>query len=197
MNNWIKAEYKRLRKLDWSAHEAIRAARIKDEFEDLEKAGFVKFEVSQDEFMSLDDLFGDMNPSKKERKEIVDRVNRDGLNEIQTFYRLSLNDKWISADGTCGFVGFDFLDSGYDTDAKASAIKAYKEEQEKLWTQEAEILAMLLIGRASSFLIESGINPADVLANMAAGADFAAVKEIVSKLENKNSALISIQKETN
>jgi hypothetical protein len=123
MNSWILAEYKRLRKLDWTAQDALRAAKIKDEFEDLENEGLVKFDIVPDEILSFNDLKCE-GMTKKEEQKLSKRIDRDGVWEIFTSFRVSKSEKWQHVDGVIGFVG-----------------DALKEEQEKRWSKEAEELA--------------------------------------------------------
>lgn len=140
MNNSIISEYKRLRKLDWPAAHAMRAAKVKDEFQNLSNSGLVKFEVFPDEFASIDDLFFDLD--EKAKKELEKKIDQEGVWEIGASFRVSTSEKWsYSESAVCGFVGNDWIDSGYDIDIKENTILSLKKEQEKRWEEEAEKLA--------------------------------------------------------
>lgn len=101
-------------------------------WEEAEDNNLVKFEVVPDEMgYSLDDLAGDcfnpkanpdINPQtlKKQEKEFIERVNREGVNGIVGKYWNG--EEWEVADSVWGFVGDDWENSGYDIDVKASTL---------------------------------------------------------------------------
>ena len=53
----------------------------------------------------------------------------------------------------------------------------------------AEILALLLLGRAASLLAENNLNPAEIIGSVALGADLQVVKEMIAKIEEQESVL--------
>jgi hypothetical protein len=147
MNQWIKAEYERLRRNGWRACDAIRAARVKDAWDDAENAGLVKVDAEPD-CLSVEDTEPDWDAicinhhvAALERKEYRDRCNRDGLWIYAAYYRTSVDDEWILADSIGGFVGSDWKDSGYDTDMRETALEALEAILDAARTVEASMLA--------------------------------------------------------
>lgn len=128
MNPHVLREYARLRKLDWSAVQAMRSAKIRDVFTNLEAQDLVRFAVEADDEqydMSFIDAW-DERPSVKKRykKEIAARLDREGHNCLVTYSRASDDEPWEHADSCGGFVGDDWKDSGTDFDLMLAAIEA-------------------------------------------------------------------------
>ena len=105
-------------------------------FERLEKLGLVRFRIEPDDYFTVEDLEGDCyNPSvnpdidpdqlAEERNEFVDRINREGVVGIIGEYRS--NNGWEHADSCWGFVGNDYIDSGYDDDIKTNTVDQLRE----------------------------------------------------------------------
>ena len=132
MSPWIKQEYERLRRKDWPAKDALRAAKVRDQWDDLENEGKVRIvsEPSPDLYDdSYIDTWTDVSQAKREqaRKELWARIERDGVwMYASEFWDEEIQD-WKSADAIGDFVGNEFRDSGYDTDLREAAIEAYEE----------------------------------------------------------------------
>jgi len=127
VNDWVKAEYRRLRAKEWPARDALRAAKVKDAWEDAEAEGLVRA-ICEPEIDYYDDSYVDtweISDARKARikADIAARIERDGHWMYATEY-LDPVDGWTVADSCGGFVGEDFEDSGYDTDMREAALKA-------------------------------------------------------------------------
>jgi len=125
-----RREYARLRVQGWSAGEALRTARTNVRFSQLEAAGVARLRVEPDSEpydASFIDAWDDMSEAerKREKAEILTRANNEGVYgfvcEIRNPYRHEL---WEQVDACWGFIGDDWRNSGYDTQAKDSAIEA-------------------------------------------------------------------------
>jgi len=128
MSPAIGAEYRRLRALGWRASEAIRAARINVLFDDYEAQGLVSWRVVADWTpydASYIDTWHDVRPSERERikRETYARVNDEGHWAVVTLARKACGELH-DVDSTCGFIGDDWRDSGYDVDLRAAALLA-------------------------------------------------------------------------
>ena len=100
------------------------------------KRGDVRLRIVVDDCVDLDNLFGDtFNPQanpdipesrlERERQAEIERVNRDGVwGVIGEYFD---GEDWQHADSCFGFIGDDWKDSGYDTDAMASALEQAKD----------------------------------------------------------------------
>lgn len=60
---------------------------------------------------------------KRVRKELWDRINRDGVTGLVGQYWNG--QEWEHVDSCWGFIGDDWRDSGYDTDIMAETMRAY------------------------------------------------------------------------
>jgi len=129
MNEWIKAEYFRLRHEGWAASCAWRAAKVKDAWEDAEAEGLVRLGADPDECTYIEDLDPDGTP--EQRAETMRRANRDGVWVFYTEY-LDPVHGWVVADSIGGVLGDDFEDSGYDTDLRENALDALNAIDPKL-----------------------------------------------------------------
>lgn len=141
MNPWTRHEYNRLRALGWTASDALRSARIKDRFSDLENDGLVKLEL-EPECDFYDDSYLEscgLTPDRlaREREDLRNRIERDGHWILVAYYRADDESEWIAADSCGGFIGDDWKDSGYDTDLRSAAIDAI----EAITQREADSLA--------------------------------------------------------
>jgi hypothetical protein len=114
----------------------IEMKRIAELFGQLESEGVVRLRVEPDDIYHPDNLFGDVynpeaNPDipperlKRAEQEEIDRVNREGVWGLITEYYDHYSGKWTEAFSCWGFIGDDWKDSGYDTDAKDMAITEY------------------------------------------------------------------------
>ena len=126
MNGFVLAEYRRLRRKDWPAKDALRAAKIHDVFTDLVNDGLAKLEVEPEDCPyddSFVDTWTDMRESDRARykKKLQERVERDGHNCLVA-YVLHEDESWESVDSCGGFAGDDWRDSGYDADLKLAVI---------------------------------------------------------------------------
>jgi hypothetical protein len=115
----VRKEYARRRALGWTAIYALQSAKTAARFDELKWDDRVRFRVEPDHSPYE---HGDMGP--KFEAETNARIERDGLWGIIAEYRCPHCGAWTVADAVWGFVGLDWLDSGYDTDVKQSAIDA-------------------------------------------------------------------------
>lgn len=127
---YCRREYTRLRAKGWPASEALRAARVRDVFTDLEAADLVRlrFESETEPYdMSFIDTWSDMRLCDRERTkaDLIERIDRHGLYYVVAEARATEDDRWEECDSIGGIVGDDFEDSGYDTDLRQSAIDCY------------------------------------------------------------------------
>lgn len=143
MNKYTAAEYRKLRCKGWRVKDALRAARIKDEWSDAESEGFVKLDIVADDCVSLDNILGDcydpkvitgVSPKRlaEQRKAEVERIERDGVWGIVGQFKVSAcskcgaGERWETVASAWGFVGDDWKDSGYDFDVMASVLAERK-----------------------------------------------------------------------
>lgn len=115
----VKREYEWLREVGLPARDAMRGARVNVAFAEAEAEGLASFDVRPDPEpdVSFVDTW-DVSRQKAERikQNILDRVQREGLWGIEVSVRGE------PIDAVWGFVGEDWLDSGYDIDLKAAAL---------------------------------------------------------------------------
>lgn len=143
MNKYTVAEYHKLRRKGWHAKEALRAARIKDEWLDAESEGFVKLDIVADDCVSLDGILGDcydpkvitdISPKRlaAQRKLEIERINRDGVwgivgkVKVPACSKCHSNERWETVESIWGFVGDDWKNSGHDTDVMSAVLTARK-----------------------------------------------------------------------
>lgn len=131
--NPVEYEYHRLRRKEWAAQAAWRAAKTNAEWDAAEWEELVKLDVIP-EFDVYDDSFIDtwgLSPKKAEaeKKEIHQRIERDGCWIIVSYFRPDRDAEWIAVDSVGGFIGDDYKDSGYDTDLKRAALDALVNEE--------------------------------------------------------------------
>jgi hypothetical protein len=110
-------------------------------YEYLEKLGLVDIEKESEEFLSIDDLLGDIfdpvlnsdiKPEilEREKRAELDRIDRNGVwGHIAHGRRLIIGTggellpgEWIETEACWGFVGDDFWGSGYDIDFMDSTV---------------------------------------------------------------------------
>ncbi len=136
-------EYRKCRAKGEPAKYALRSVRTMIQWDKLyygddDDRTYVRLRLVPDECATLADLEGDSyNPKvnedispaklKKERKEFIDRINRDGVWGIVGEYRINSNEEWVIADSCFGFVGDDWKDSGYDIDIMSTTLEARTE----------------------------------------------------------------------
>jgi hypothetical protein len=146
MNAYVRGQYRMLRKLGWTAREALRTARIRNAFTDAENAGLVRIECSpeQEDLSAFEPDWEGLYPrecdQKRARKEWLEQVNRYGLWYYYSEFRTSQDDKWQRADGVGGFLGASeggFVSSGYDADIMRAALDALDDARQR----EADALA--------------------------------------------------------
>ena len=111
-------------------------------YEQLEHLNQVRFKVVDDLSWGMEDLKGDcydpginkdVSPEKLKEQEIEfeRRVSDEGVHGIVSEYWDGT--EWCHADSCYGFVGGDWKGSGYDDDARASAVaEYYKQDQPPL-----------------------------------------------------------------
>lgn len=111
--------YKELRAKGWKASEAKRHAKlyalVNNELDSL-----VRLAAVADDSFDIDNVAPMADDA--EREATYSRVNSEGFWGCVSQFRLSTEDDWIDADSVWGFVGDDFIDSGYDADLLESAI---------------------------------------------------------------------------
>jgi hypothetical protein len=113
---WL-AHYRRLRNAQWSAREALRAAKVRDCFEAASAAGDVRLRYVEDPEPYM---FGDVEDEPATRA----RIEQHGVWGIIGEYVCPCCDEWRQADSCWGFVGDDLQDNGTDTDIMQAAIDA-------------------------------------------------------------------------
>ena len=107
--------------------------------------GNVAFLAVPDDCADFDDLCGDsFNPEvntdipakrlEQERKDFLDKVNREGVWCYQSFFR-DAQGEWEHADSICGIVGDEM--SGYDIDLMRSALSALDKARQEAAEMEA------------------------------------------------------------
>lgn len=131
---WISPEYRRLRKAGWTASMAFRAASTLEAFVELLKQELVKIEVDPDDYdASYIDTWTDKSESYRERarKEVQRRLEQDGAWSVSVWARASTEDDFELVDSVGGFLGDDWMDSGYDVDLREAAIAWVEEEWER------------------------------------------------------------------
>lgn len=147
MFNLAKA-YAKERRAGWLAKEAIRNARTRKEWNDLDgfvaeyndddapddySRGPVRLRIVPDDYYddSYLDTWTDIRESERERirKELWRRIESDGAwGVIGEYWN---GDEWESVDSCSGFVGEDWHNSGYDTDIMHATISAYNNHIEQ------------------------------------------------------------------
>ncbi len=135
--NPIEYEYRRLRRKYWPASEAWRAAKVTAAFDAAEYEGLVKVEaVPEFDVYDEGEMFDpkvnpDISPKRlaREQKELHERIERDGVWILVSYFRTDPEQEWIEVDSVGGFIGEDFEDSGYDVDLKSAAVEALENEE--------------------------------------------------------------------
>ena len=127
----VLREYLRLRNKGWLCKNALSAAKTRVAFESLKDRELVKLEVECD-FVQYDDSYLDgMYRSKKkedaDRKALWDRIEREGVYGVVGYYRPNTEASWESADSVWGFIGYDWQDSGSDTDIMSATMQALED----------------------------------------------------------------------
>jgi len=116
-----KREYKRLRQLGWPARDAWRSAKVAERFAQLEDAGLVRLRTDVD----LDPATVlDFDGTPRERQAVAKRADAVGVWGLVAEARCPHCESWHVVDSCWGFVGEDYLDSGYDSDLMRAAIDA-------------------------------------------------------------------------
>jgi hypothetical protein len=103
------------------------------------KLGKIRIAKVKDDFCSIDDLAGDMfNPDvnddispailKKQRRSFVARVNRSGVwgAVAETWNGREWDDESAGHNSIFGFVGNDFIGSGYELQLLQEALERYE-----------------------------------------------------------------------
>lgn len=134
-------EYRRLRNKGYAAHEAWRAAHVLEAFRVAEEADLVKLET-ECEFDYYDDSYVDtwgLSPARVKRIKtgLAERIEREGHWIVVTYARAHTSDEWSAVDSVGGFIGQDYLDSGYDTDLRQASLTRLEE----LRQEAANVLA--------------------------------------------------------
>lgn len=120
----MKHAYLYFREKGFRAAQAYDYAMVRLAWEKLEEKDLVRFSVVPDDSgFDVQDLYVDED-SENDKNRIRARVERDGIWGIVSEVRCPCCGQWTAVDSVWGFVGDDFVDSGYDWDVKAEAIKA-------------------------------------------------------------------------
>lgn len=130
MNDWIKAEYFRLRALGWYATQAFDAAKVNDAWEDAEAEGLVRVRAEPEECIPIEDFAPEFENSEEENRWYA-HVNNVGIWVFFTEYLDPIHG-WTLADSIGGVIGDDWEDSGYDVDLKRNALDALESVDPKL-----------------------------------------------------------------
>lgn len=118
----VEDEYHRLRRKDWHASEAWRAAKVNTTWHYAERAGLVRVRCEPEECIPVE-YFAPEFESRDEENRWHAHVNNVGIWWYVTEY-LDPVDGWTYADSCGGFIGDDWEDSGYDVDMKEAALAA-------------------------------------------------------------------------
>lgn len=124
MDKGIVREIKRLRKKGWPMINALRVAKIRARFAELEAEGLVRLTIEPDCEPYDDtyiDTWDDLTPAqrKAEKKKLWDRIEREGVWGVVGKYRVG--DRWHTGGSCWGFIGEDYEDDT-DTDIMAETI---------------------------------------------------------------------------
>jgi hypothetical protein len=121
--NWRKT-YQDLRSKGWKAADAKRHAKVyalvNNELDSL-----VRLVAVADDYFDIGNVAPMADDAEKEAT--YSRVNSEGFWGCIAQFRLDTESEWIDSDSVYGFVGDDFIDSGYDTDLLESAIREREE----------------------------------------------------------------------
>lgn len=120
MREIVQREYLRLRRKDWRASEAWRAAKVNVAWDEAEANGLVKLEADVDECTYIEDL--DPCGTPEQQAETMRIAERDGVWVYTTFY-LDPVDGFIPVDSIGGVIG-ELKDDGYDVELKRAALEA-------------------------------------------------------------------------
>lgn len=113
----VSREYRRMRLLGNTAAYALRAAKVRAAFADLEAFGAVRFVVTPDEC-------GYMAGDCDDEAYVNERLEREGLWTIAVEGSFDGGETWEHIDAVGGFIGEDWRDSGYDVDLMEAAVEA-------------------------------------------------------------------------
>lgn len=140
LQNDVRIEYWRLRRKDFRASEAYHYAKVNVVFDVYEDAGLVKLGM-EPEIDSLDMFEPDWTiygrDAEREKKDWYARAERDGIWILMSYVRKSQDDPWDPADSIGGFMGDDWKDVGYDSEARLAALEAL----DAMWEEDARALA--------------------------------------------------------
>lgn len=127
MTPQLEKAYRKERSLGWPAQGAIRNARTRILWAELEddrdrpgEIGVVRLKIEWDDCPDLSYL--DQDCFAKDRAHEYARANRDGVVGIVGQYWDG--SKWRIADSVWGFIGDDWRNSGYDTDVMCATLDA-------------------------------------------------------------------------
>lgn len=132
--------YKRYRAKNYPAHSAMYLAKVRAAWDVAESNGLVRVRAEV-EIDCYDDSYidtWDVSDAKKERyrKEVYDRIDREGYWIYFTEYRLTDDEPWEVAESCGGFIGEDWIDSGCDIDMMVAALdaldKCYQAEADEI-----------------------------------------------------------------
>jgi len=112
------------------AAQAWRAAKINMAWEAAEHAELVRVNPLVDECCSVEDLAG-TEATQEEINRVEARCNNEGVWDYHTEY-FDPVEGWTFADQCGGFIGDDWIDSGYDVDMKEAALAALEQVDTKL-----------------------------------------------------------------
>ena len=124
MNEHVRKHYNTFREEGFRASTALDYALIEDKWEDLGNEGLVRLQIEPDE---SPDMSWVADLPKHDGDAIWRMVERDGTWGIIGEYKCPCCGEWTQADSCWGFIGEDWLHSGYDMDIKAETIKKVEE----------------------------------------------------------------------
>lgn len=121
----FRLEYWRLRAKGWPASQAYRAAKVHATFQNCDN---VRLDLVPDE-TSYDDSYIDswdttVNQIKLAKKELWERIERNGVWGLLGQYRANDESPWVTVYSLWGLIGDEWRDSSYDVDAKEEALEA-------------------------------------------------------------------------
>ena len=114
MNRDIRSLYSRERSLGFQASVALRNAKTRHQWDDMQARSVVALRVVPDD--SPDLSWAD--------EKTLECARRDGVWGLVAEYRCSCCHSWVIAGSVWGFIGGDWRDSGYDTTLMAEAMEA-------------------------------------------------------------------------
>lgn len=126
MNKSVVWEFKRLRKIGWTAHRALWAARTRAEWEsrgghlcearlldpclECKDGATLRLIIKPDEVCSIDDLMDTTGMSKQQEERFLAHVEREGVVGLVAQSRCGECGTWRTSGSIWGIIGNDWKD---------------------------------------------------------------------------------------